>query len=198
MRYILWFWRTKDSWPPTLFDFITLITYQFSLLPFACLACLCASLCSRTLVSPLTLPGVLTYQHTWFCLFAISFLSTVKSHQSIFIFFTKVFFNFPSPVSCLSLFTFHSTLHPSWLPSAACFTCLFAFLSPCVASVFFAAVRVSRTDEKSVRFRPPLSSTAPYPNAESKQVFEPPPPLLWLAIVSEREIVLQPFVRSGW
>ncbi len=35
-------------------------------LPFACLACLCAGLCSRTLVlvSPLTLLGVLTYQHT--------------------------------------------------------------------------------------------------------------------------------------
>ena len=121
MRYILWFWRTKDSWPPSLFAFITLITYQFSLLPFACLACLCASLCSRTLVSPLTLPGVLTYQHTWFCLFAISTVSS-QSHQS---FLPKFFFNFPSPVSCLSLFTFHSTLPPSWLPSVACFTCLF-------------------------------------------------------------------------
>ncbi len=48
--YILWFWRTKGFSPPSLFDFITLITYQFYLLPFACLACLCAGLCSRTLV----------------------------------------------------------------------------------------------------------------------------------------------------
>ena len=139
MRYILWFWRTKDSWPPTLFDFITLITYQFSLLPFACLACLCASLCSRTLVSPLTLPGVLTYQHTWFCLFAISTVSS-QSHQS---FFTKEFFNSPPPVSCLSLFTFHSTLHPSRRPSAACFTCLFAF---CLCGLPAVAVQVSWTE----------------------------------------------------
>ncbi len=48
----------QSIWTPTLFDFITLtlITYQFFLLPFACLACLCAGLCSRTLVSPLKLP----------------------------------------------------------------------------------------------------------------------------------------------
>ncbi len=39
--------------------------YQFSLLslPFTCLACLSASLYSCSLVQPLTLPGVLTYQH---------------------------------------------------------------------------------------------------------------------------------------
>ena len=131
MRYILWFWRTKDSWPPTLFDFITLITYQFSLLPFACLACLCASLCSRTLVSPLTLPGVLTYQHTWFCLFAISFLSTVKSHQSIFILFTKVF-SIPPPPRVLSL-TFHFSLYSS--PFLTSFSSLL-HLPVCILSVW--------------------------------------------------------------
>ncbi len=44
--------------PPSLFEFITLITYQFSLLLFACLACLRASLRSLTL-APRTL---LAYQ----------------------------------------------------------------------------------------------------------------------------------------
>ena len=141
MRYILWFWRTKDSWPPPLFAFITLITYQFSLLPFACLACLCASLCSRTLVSPLPYPvcWLINIRDSVFWRF-------LQSHQSFFVFLPKFFFNSPPPVSCLSLFTFHSTLHPSWLPSAACFTCLFAFLSLCVSLCLFAAVRVSWTE----------------------------------------------------
>ena len=134
MRYILWFWRTKDSWPPSLFAFITLITYQyqFSLLPFACLACLCAGLCSRTLVSPLTLPGVFTYQHTWFCLFAISFLSTVKSHQSFLIVFYQIVFSISPPPRVLSL-TFHFSPYSS--PFLTSFSSLL-HLPVCILSVW--------------------------------------------------------------
>ena len=133
MRYILWFWRTKDSCPPSLFAFITLITYQFSLLPFACLACLCASLCSRTLVSPLTLPGVLTYQHTWFCLFAIFTLVYCQVAPIIsYRFYQRVF-----SISRVLSLTFHFSLYSS--PFLTSFSSLLhlpvCFLSPCVASV---------------------------------------------------------------
>jgi hypothetical protein len=48
-RCNLWLSRTKGSSLPSLFNLITLIPYLFSLLPFACLACLCAGLCSHTL-----------------------------------------------------------------------------------------------------------------------------------------------------
>ena len=95
----------------------------------------------------------------------------------IFCLFLPKFFQFPPPclVSHFSLFTLLFTL-PDFLQQLASPACLF-FVSLC-GLCFFAAVRVSRTDEESVRFRPPLSSTAPYPNAESKQVFEHPPPRL--------------------
>ena len=143
MRYILWFWRTKDSWPPSLFAFITLITYQFSQLPFACLACLCASLCSRTLVCtsyPTRCVDLSTYVILSFCDFILVYCQVAPIN---FYLFYQSFFNFPPPVSCLSLFTFHSTLHPSWLPSAACFTCLFAF---CLCGFPAVAVQVSWTE----------------------------------------------------
>ena len=145
MRYILWF---KESWPPSLFAFITLITYQFSLLPFACLACLCASLCSRTLVSPLTLPGVLTYQHTWFCLLRF-FVPTRTNHFLSYYFLPKFFFFSISPpppclVSHFSLFTLLFTL-PDFLQQLASPACLhFSLL--CQRTCLFAAVRVSWTE----------------------------------------------------
>ena len=125
-----------------------------------------------------------------FCL-----LSSRTNH--FFLFFYQSFFNFPPPclVSHFSLFTLLFTL-PDFLQQLASPACLH-FVSLC-GLCFFAAVRVSRTDEESVRFRPPLSSTAPYPNAESKQVFEHPPPRLRLAIVSERETVLQPFLPAPY
>jgi hypothetical protein len=48
---------------PCLFNLITLIAYLFSLLPFACLACFCACLCSHTLAhTPYPIHGVLSYQ----------------------------------------------------------------------------------------------------------------------------------------
>jgi hypothetical protein len=81
---------------------------------------------------------------------------------------------FPPPRTCLSLFIFfHFSIFssPLTLPDLlqpAFFTCLF-FVSLCGFSLF-AAVRVSRTERESVRFRPPLSSTAPYPNAKTQQV----------------------------
>ena len=99
-------------------------------------------------------------------------------HQSIFclsIASDKILIlRFPPPRTCLSLFSFfHFSIFssPLTLPDLlqpASFTCLF-FVSLCGFRLF-AAVRVSRTDEESVRFRPPLSSTAPYPNAKSQHV----------------------------
>ena len=142
MRYILWFWLTKDSWPPSLFAFITLITYQFSLLPFACLACLCASLCSRTLVCtpyPTRCVDLSTYV---ILSFAISFLSTVSSRTNRFL---PKFFSI-SPTRVLPL-TFHFLLYSS--PFLTSFSsllhlpvCIFLLVWP----LFFAAVRVSRTE----------------------------------------------------
>ncbi len=125
MWYILWFWRTEGFSPPSLFAFITLITYRFFhlLLPFACLACLCAGLRSRTLVyNPyLTRYSVcwlinITYVILSFCDFTLVYcrIAPIISFR-----FLPKFFQFPPHVSCLSLFTFHSTLHPPWLPSAS-------------------------------------------------------------------------------
>ncbi len=49
----------QKTCPPSLFEFITLITYLFSFLLFACP---CASLCLPTVAHTSTLPGVLAYQ----------------------------------------------------------------------------------------------------------------------------------------
>ena len=112
------------------------IRYQFSFLPFACLACLCASLCSRTLV------------HTSYPTRCVD-LSTyvIKSFEPFWFFFTHppivfrfLFWDFPPPrvvsltFSFLSLFYLQLPFQP--FPTSlqpACFT--FLFLSPCVASV---------------------------------------------------------------
>ncbi len=106
-----------------------IITYQFSLLPFACLACLCAGLCSRTLVCthyPTRCVDLLisTYVILSFCDFILVYC--LKSHQS---FFTKVVFPI-SPPRVLSL-TFHFSLYSSpfltffsQLASPACFCSL--------------------------------------------------------------------------
>jgi hypothetical protein len=68
---------------PSLFNLITLITYLFSLLllPFACLACLCASLCSRTLA--------LTPYPTW-CV-GLSIINNIR--DSVFLIFLFLFTN---------------------------------------------------------------------------------------------------------
>ena len=107
-----------------LFSLITLITYLFSLLLCACLACLRASLCAPTL-APRTL---LAYQHTWLSLF---FYFTLLSHQSFYFvrkfFFTKVFSLLP-PGSCDPLFTFLYPFHLPDLLQPACFSaCLRLF-----------------------------------------------------------------------
>jgi hypothetical protein len=67
-RCILWFSRTKGTASPSLFNLIliTLIMYLFSVLLFACLACLCACLCLClcfcTLASITTLARMLAYK----------------------------------------------------------------------------------------------------------------------------------------
>ena len=151
-------------------NLITLITYQFSLLPFACLACLCASLCSRTLVCtpyPTRCVDLSTYVILSFAIFC------PNSHQSFFVFllFTKVFFSISPPpclVSHFSLFTLLFTL-PDFLQQLASPACLH-FVSLCGLCIF-AAVRVSRTEGRVCGVaHHSCGPSAPYPNAESKHV----------------------------
>ena len=181
MRYILWFWRTKESWPPSLFAFITLITYQFSLLPFACLACLCASLCSRTLVSPLTLPGVLTYQHTWFCLFAIFTLVYCQVAPIIFYPFYQSFFHF---------LIFSSPLTLPDLLQPAFFTCLFClFVLPLFSLRPYGWVGLTRRVCGFAHHFPRQHRT----QTQRASKFEPLHPLLRLAQVAKGRLSFSPF-----
>ena len=177
---------TKDSWPPSLFAFITLITYQFSLLPFACLACLCASLCSRTLVSPLPYPvcWLINIRDSVFLRFLYEnddyFLSFLRT---FFVFFYPSFFNFPPPclVSHFSLFTLLFTL-PDFLQqlaSPACLhSCLFVLASVSLRPygwvglkgfcVLFATPREGRQVSKH-------KPSAPYPDARARKFSSPIP-----------------------
>ncbi len=120
-------------------NLITLITYQFSFLLFACLACLRVSLCSLPL-APRTL---LAYQHTWLSLFWTSFRSFYPPTNRFRFFSTKYFYS--SPPWVLSP-TFHFSLpfSPSWIASASLLLCLFAFVL-FVASVVSAAGWVGLT-----------------------------------------------------
>ena len=104
-------------------------------------------------------------------------------HQSIFclsIASDKILIlRFPPPRTCLSLFSFfHFSIFSSPLTLPDFTSASFLHLPVCclcVSLCFFAAVRVSRTDKESVRFCPPLSLAAPYPNAENTQVSSPIP-----------------------
>ncbi len=121
--------------PSSLFEFITLITYLFPLLLFACLACLRASLCSRTLAPPRVLIHVVlaclsTYVIKPF-LNPLSFF--LHSHQQPFSVYSSQLF-IPPPPHSLSV-TFHFFYSPYYLPDSlqpASLLCLFAL---CVASV---------------------------------------------------------------
>ncbi len=128
-----------EPYPLPCFNLITLISYLFSLLPFACIACLCASLCLCTLALtpyPTRCVGLSTYVIKSFSSFCAFF------SPSFLVFLFKVFYFSPSWV--LSL-TFHFSLpfSPSWLPSASLLLCMFALI---VASVVSVDVRVSWTD----------------------------------------------------
>ncbi len=119
----------QKTCPPSLFEFITLITYLFSLQLCVCLACPCACLCLPTVAHTSTVPGVLAYQHTWFCLFWISFRSFLPSHQSFSFFLPHLFFP-----TCFSQLPFSDWLF-------------------CVLPLLFCgptAVRVSWTEGESV------------------------------------------------
>ena len=132
MRHIRWL---KGFSPPPVLSFITLITYQFSLLPFACLACLCASLCSRTLVCtpyPTRCVNLSTYVILSFCDFHSCLLSSRTNH---FYLFYQIFFNFPPP-RVLSL-TFHFSLYSS--PFLTSFSSLL-HLPVCIVSPVLASV----------------------------------------------------------
>ncbi len=116
----------QKTCPPSLCSFITLITYLFSLLPFTCLACLCASLCLCTIALipyPTRCVGSSTYVIKSFLLFhstvaPIIFILVCSKcfHQSVFYSSTPwvlspIFHLLPYP-------------SPSWLPSASLLLCL--------------------------------------------------------------------------
>ena len=99
----------KEPYPLPCFNLITLISYLFSLLPFACIACLCASLCLCTLALtpyPTRCVGLSTYVIKSFLLSHQSF--SFLSSQSFF--FTKVCFT-PPPLGLVT----HFSLSPSTL-----------------------------------------------------------------------------------
>jgi hypothetical protein len=168
--------------------------YQFSLLAFSCLACLCAGLCSRTLVYTYTpYPTWCVDLSTYVILFFLRFHSSLlvlSSRTNHFFWFFYQSFQFPLP-RVLSL-TFHFSLYSSTfqtsfsqLASSACF--LF-FVWPLVSVV----VRVSWTEGERARSRKDT-------HAEYKQVSAPIPAK---GPVSAREIILQllylpPFPRCG-
>ncbi len=123
----------QKTCPPSLFEFITLITYLFSLLLCACLAS-CLPLCLPVLAyrSPhfyLTqCVGLSTYVILSF-LNLFSFLFTLPPIVFIFVLPHSFFFSPPPTTPCRSLFTF-STLELfltcfSQLPFS---TCLFSVL----------------------------------------------------------------------
>jgi hypothetical protein len=66
---------------------------------------------------------------------SFSILSSYQTNHFVLFFYcqNQIVFSISLPVSCLSLFTFHSTLHPSWLPSASLLRLPVFVL--CVASV---------------------------------------------------------------
>ncbi len=101
--------------------------------------------------------------------------------------FYQSFFNFP-PVSCLSLslFTFHSTLHPSWLPSASLLYLPVCFLSPCVASVLCGCTDESDwSGECAV-----LPTTIPQHRTRTHRTSKFSAPFSAIFGVSDREFVL--------
>jgi hypothetical protein len=118
----------QKTWPPSLCEFISLITYQFSLLLFACLACLRVSLRSPTL-APRTL---LAYQHTWLSLFFEPLFALFTLPRTVFVFFsTKCFLLLP-PLGLVTHFSLFPTLFTFLTSFSQLALCLLAL---CVASV---------------------------------------------------------------
>ncbi len=138
---------------------ITLFSLSWLTLPTVpslCLSVLCATVLCRVAFDThglpypsrtLTLFGVLTYQHTWFCLFSF-FFSRPRDRQNFFSPPPRVL----SPI--VSLFTFNPTLHlPDFLQPAcfsACLLLLRVSLCPCgtarrgFVSVCYSSKRVDR------------------------------------------------------
>ncbi len=94
----------QKTCPPSLCSFITLITYQFSLLSLLVLACLSASLCLLTLAFTLTYTGVdlstlyiinkaNKYQHNGLGITSIPILTTISNNNT-----TKLTYNLISDI----------------------------------------------------------------------------------------------------
>jgi hypothetical protein len=157
--------------PLPVLSFITLITYQLSFYSCSVLPWLALAYPpSQHLTAPYC--WLINIRDSVFLRFHSCLLSSRTNHF-LFVFYQK-FFQFPPHVSCLSLFTFHSTLHPSWLPSASLLHLPVFVL--CVASVSV-AVRVSWTEGERVWSKVRHNPSEPYPDAECKQVSACPPRL---------------------
>jgi hypothetical protein len=120
---------------PSLCSFITLTTYLFFFLLFACLACLCACLRSRTLALTTTIARVVVLS-TYVILSFFIFCFLFNNH---FVYFVSNCFYFPPPwvlsptfhfcLSLTTLFTFLTCFSQlASLPACCCF---------CVASGLF-------------------------------------------------------------
>jgi hypothetical protein len=125
---------------PSLFELITLITYLFSFLLFACLACHRAGLCSPTValtLYPTRCVGLSTYVILSFLLFFV--LCTDRFSFLVLETDRKKFLPPPRVLSpSVSFFTFYPTLHhhlPDFLQPAclfsACLLLLRVSLCPC-------------------------------------------------------------------
>ena len=119
----------QKTCPPSLFELTTLITYLFSFLLFACLACHRACLCSPTValtIYPTRCVGSSTYVILSFLIFFV-----LCNNRFDFV-FTKVFFTSPplglvTHSSLLSFFDYPFHL-PDLLQSACFSACLLLFL----------------------------------------------------------------------
>jgi hypothetical protein len=122
----------QKACPPSLCEFITLITYQFSLVTLRLSCCPWPAYHLRTLADTTSLKGVglSTYVILSFCISL--YCRTNHFHSCLLkLVFTKVFFTLPPPGSCHPLFTL---LYPFHLPDflqPACFSACFFFCTSC-------------------------------------------------------------------
>ncbi len=134
--------------PPSLCSFITLITYQFSLLLFVCLCLACLWLAALTYPSPTppycTVVGLSTYLILSFLLFHSTVAPIILLCSKVF--FSPKFFLLLPPWVLSPTFHFPYPFHlPDFLQPACFSACLFAACSLCCLCCSV-VVRVSWTD----------------------------------------------------
>ena len=173
----------KTCFPPCVL-FITLITYQFSLLPLLVLACLSASLCGLTLAFTLPHTGVDLSTYVILSFFEPLFVPFTLP-PIVFRFFLPKFF-YSSPLGLVTHFLLSSTL----FTFLTCFSQL-ASLPACSLCCLCCpvVVRVSWTEGDSVRVGKPHTSLSTIPgHRQQARCGAPPPP----RPVKPGNLVLQP------